>query len=157
MSVDRMSPQDALFLHVEDHVSHMHIASVAIFEGPPPQFEEVVAMINAKLALVTRYRQVVRFVPFDIGRPVWVDDPHFNIDYHVRHTALPAPGGEDGAAQARRPGDVPTARPFEASLGDLGRRGTRRGQLGDALQDPPRHGGRSCGDRSAGGDHGRNA
>jgi diacylglycerol O-acyltransferase / wax synthase len=89
-----MSPQDALFLHVEDSVSHMHIASVAIFEGPPPVFEDVVAMINAKLTLVARYRQVVRFVPFDIGRPVWVDDPHFNIDYHVRHTALPAPGGE---------------------------------------------------------------
>jgi diacylglycerol O-acyltransferase len=94
VSVDRMSPQDALFLHVEDSVSHMHIASVAIFEGPPPVFEDVVAMINAKLALVARYRQVVQFVPFDIGRPVWVDDPHFNIDYHVRHTALPAPGGE---------------------------------------------------------------
>ncbi len=95
MTVDRLSPQDALFLHVEDHVSHMHIASVAIFEGPPPPFEDIVAMINAKLALVARYRQVVRFVPFDIGRPVWVDDPHFNIDYHVRHTALPAPGGEE--------------------------------------------------------------
>ncbi len=94
MSVDRMSPQDALFLHVEDGVSHMHIASVAIFEGPPPAFEDIVSMINAKLALVARYRQVVRFVPFDIGRPVWVDDPHFNIEYHVRHTALPAPGGE---------------------------------------------------------------
>ncbi len=95
MSVDRLSPLDVSFLHIEDHVSHMHIASVAIFEGPPPPFEDIVAMINAKLALVARYRQVVRFVPFDIGRPVWVDDPHFNIDYHVRHTALPAPGGEE--------------------------------------------------------------
>ena len=94
MTVDRLSPMDASFLHVEDSVSHMHIASVAIFEGPPPAYDEVVAMVAGKLPLVRRYRQVVQFVPLDLGRPVWVDDPHFNIEYHVRHTALPAPGGE---------------------------------------------------------------
>ncbi len=95
MSVDRLSPLDASFLHVEDSVSHMHIASVAVLEGPSPPFADVVARVRGKLPLVPRYRQVVRFVPFDLGRPVWVDDPHFNIDYHLRHTALPAPGGED--------------------------------------------------------------
>ncbi|HEY7948055.1 MAG TPA: wax ester/triacylglycerol synthase family O-acyltransferase [Acidimicrobiales bacterium] len=89
-----MSPLDASFLHVEDSVSHMHIASVGVFEGPSPAFADIVARVRAKLPLVPRYRQVVRFVPFDLGRPVWVDDPHFNIDYHIRHTALPAPGGE---------------------------------------------------------------
>jgi WS/DGAT/MGAT family acyltransferase len=90
---------DSSFLHVEDAVSHMHIASVGIFEGPPPAYADLVAMINGKLPLVPRYRQVVRFVPLQLGRPVWVDDPHFNIEYHVRHTALPAPGGE---AELRR-------------------------------------------------------
>ncbi len=94
MCADRLSPLDASFLHIEDDVSHMHIASVAIFEGPQPPFEDIVAMVDAKLGLVPRYRQVVKFVPFDLGRPVWVDDPHFNIEYHLRHTALPAPGGE---------------------------------------------------------------
>ena len=94
MTTDRLSPQDASFLHIEDDVSHMHIASVAIFEGPHPAFADVVAMVDRKLGLVPRYRQVVQFVPFDLGRPVWVDDPHFNIEYHLRHTALPAPGGE---------------------------------------------------------------
>jgi diacylglycerol O-acyltransferase len=94
MSPDRLSPQDASFLHIEDDVSHMHIASISIFEGPPPPFEEVVAMVDAKLDLVPRYRQRVQWVPFELGRPVWVDDPHFNIEYHLRHTALPAPGGE---------------------------------------------------------------
>jgi diacylglycerol O-acyltransferase len=94
VSVDRLSPLDASFLHVEDGVSHMHIGSVSIFEGPPPDFIQIVEMIRAKLSLVPRYRQVVRFVPLDLGRPVWVDDPHFNLDYHLRHTALPAPGGE---------------------------------------------------------------
>ncbi len=94
MSTDRLSPLDASFLHLEDGVSHMHIGTVAIFEGPEPPFDDIVAMVEAKLALVPRYRQVVKFVPFELGRPVWVDDPHFNIEYHLRHTALPAPGGE---------------------------------------------------------------
>ena len=94
MGPDRLSPLDASFLHIEDGVSHMHIASVAIFEGPPPPFADVVEMVSAKLDLVPRYRQKVRFVPFQLGRPVWVDDVHFNIEYHLRHTALPSPGGE---------------------------------------------------------------
>ena len=94
MSTDRLSPLDASFLHIEDDVSHMHIASVAIFEGPQPAFADIVAMVDAKLALVPRYRQVVQFVPLELGRPVWADDPHFNIEDHLRHTALPAPGGE---------------------------------------------------------------
>jgi len=94
MNPDRMSPLDASFLHIEDAVSHMHIASVAIFEGPAPAYADVAGMVRSKLALVPRYRQVVRFVPFELGRPVWVDDPHFNLEYHIRHTALPPPGGE---------------------------------------------------------------
>ncbi len=93
--MDRMSPLDATFLHVEDGISHMHIASCAIFEGPAPDYDEVVALIRSKLPLVPRYRQRVRFVPGGLGRPVWVDDPHFRIEYHVRHTALPSPGSDD--------------------------------------------------------------
>jgi WS/DGAT/MGAT family acyltransferase len=92
--VDRLSPLDASFLHIEDDVSHMHIASVAIFEGPAPGYEELVDMVASKLPLVPRYRQVVKFVPLDLGRPVWVDDPHFNPTYHLRHTALAPPGGD---------------------------------------------------------------
>jgi diacylglycerol O-acyltransferase len=89
-----MSPLDASFLHVEDAVTHMHIGSVGIFEGPPPGPGDVRAAIAQRLPLVPRYRQKVRFVPLALGRPTWVDDPHFNLEYHVRRTALPAPGGE---------------------------------------------------------------
>ncbi len=96
---DRLSPLDSSFLNIEDGVSHMHIASIGIFEGPAPRIEDLVSMIASKLGYVPRYRQVVERVPGDLGRPVWVDDPHFNIDYHVRHTALPPPGGE---AELRR-------------------------------------------------------
>lgn len=92
--MESMSPQDAMFLHVENDVTPMHIGGVSIFEGPPPPFEELRAMVESKLDLTPRYRQKVRFVPFGMGEPVWVDDPHFNIDYHLRHSAVPAPGAE---------------------------------------------------------------
>ncbi|MGA2321617.1 MAG: wax ester/triacylglycerol synthase family O-acyltransferase [Solirubrobacteraceae bacterium] len=92
--MQRLSALDASFLEVEDAVTHMHIGSVALFEGPAPRYEELRAMVLGKLALVPRYRQIVRFVALSAGRPVWVDDPHFNLDYHLRATGLPAPGGE---------------------------------------------------------------
>jgi WS/DGAT/MGAT family acyltransferase len=92
--MDRMSPLDASFLHIEDAVSHMHIGSVAIFEGPAPEYEAFERMVAGKLPLVPRYRQKVRFVPFQLGRPVWADDPHFTLHYHLRHTALAPPGGD---------------------------------------------------------------
>jgi WS/DGAT/MGAT family acyltransferase len=95
VAMQTMSPLDASFLHVEDAVTHMHIGSVGIFEGPVPSPEDVRRAIASRLPLVPRYRQKVRFVPLALGRPTWVDDPHFNIDYHVRRTALPAPGGDD--------------------------------------------------------------
>jgi diacylglycerol O-acyltransferase / wax synthase len=97
--MDRLSPLDASFLHIEDDVNHMHIGSIGIFEGPSPAYEELTATVGGRLSLVPRYRQRVMPVPFSLGRPVWVDDPHFNIEYHLRHTALPAPGGE---AELRR-------------------------------------------------------
>jgi len=93
--VDAMSVQDAAFLHIEDGNNPMHIGSVAVLEGPAPAYGEIVRLIAAKLPLVPRYRQKVRFAPAGIGRPVWVDDPHFQILYHIRHTAVPPPGGRD--------------------------------------------------------------
>ncbi len=93
--MDALSSLDASFLYIENEFNHMHVAVVGIFEGPPPGSKEVEEMISSKLHLVPRYRQKVRFVPFDIGRPVWSDDHHFNLKYHVRHTALPAPGSEE--------------------------------------------------------------
>jgi diacylglycerol O-acyltransferase / wax synthase len=93
--METMSALDASFLHVEDAVSHMHIGSVGIFEGPAPKQDEVLAAVAAKLHLVPRYRQHVRFPPLALARPIWVDDRHFHLDYHVRRTALPSPGGDE--------------------------------------------------------------
>jgi diacylglycerol O-acyltransferase / wax synthase len=93
--METMSALDASFLHVEDAVSHMHMGSVGIFEGPAPPQDVVLAAVAGKLHLVPRYRQRVRFPPLALARPIWVDDSHFHLDYHVRRTALPAPGGDE--------------------------------------------------------------
>src|SRR6476620_1451569 len=96
MANDRLTALDSSFLHLEDNQpSHMHVASVTIFEGPAPDYQAFVDGIAARLHLVPRYRQKLAFVPFGHGRPKWVDDPTFNIRYHVRATALPPPGGEE--------------------------------------------------------------
>ena len=90
-----MSAQDASFLHIEDENNPMHIGSVVVIEGPPASYGDIVRAVAAKLPRVPRYRQRVRFVPMELGRPVWTDDPHFQILYHVRQTALPGPGGDE--------------------------------------------------------------
>jgi diacylglycerol O-acyltransferase / wax synthase len=90
--MERLSPMDVSFLDQEKRGSHMHIGAVMIFEGPPPTYADFRAHIESRLHLVPRYRQKLAYPRFEMGRPMWVDDPRFNIEYHVRHTALPSPG-----------------------------------------------------------------
>src|ERR671910_1365150 len=92
---DRLSAVDASFLAQEKQASHMHGGALATFDGPPPARAELCAHLEARLGLVPRYRQKLAFPRLDAGRPFWVDDPTFNLDYHVRHTALPKPGSAD--------------------------------------------------------------
>ncbi len=94
MGINRLSGLDASFLHLERDGAHMHVASTMVLAGPCPSYEEFRELIRSRLHLVPRFRQKLRDVPFQQGRPIWVDDPHFNLDYHVRHTALPAPGDD---------------------------------------------------------------
>ena len=91
--MDRLSPMDVSFLDQEKEGSHMHIGAVMIFDGPPPPYEDLRAHVESRLHLVPRYRQKLAYPPAQMGRPFWIDDPRFNIEYHVRHTALPSPGG----------------------------------------------------------------
>jgi diacylglycerol O-acyltransferase / wax synthase len=91
---DRLTGLDSSFLHLETPSAHMHVAGVMLFDGSPPEHEELIEAIESRLHLVPRYRQRLAFVPFGQGRPRWVDDPHLNLHYHVRSTALPAPGTE---------------------------------------------------------------
>ena len=92
---DRLTGLDSSFLHLERDSAHMHVAGCMVFDGDPPAYNELVEQILSRLHLVPRYRQRLAFVPLNQGRPVWVDDPHFNVRFHVRHTALPSPGGDE--------------------------------------------------------------
>ena len=91
---DRLTGLDASFLAFERQGAHMHVGSLLVFEGPSPSYDELLAHVESRLHLVPRYRQRLAFPPFGAGRPRWVDDPHFNLSYHVRHSALPEPGGD---------------------------------------------------------------
>ncbi len=92
---DRLTAVDASFLAQEGVDAHMHVGAVLVFEGPPPDYADFCTQIRSRLHLVPRYRQKLAFPPLETGRPLWVDDRTFNLEYHVRHTALPAPGSED--------------------------------------------------------------
>ncbi len=93
--MEHMGVMDAGFLHMERTGIPLHVGSLMVFEGPAPSYDEVKDALESRLFLVPRYRQKVRTVPLHLSTPAWVDDPHFSIDYHVRHSALPAPGDGD--------------------------------------------------------------
>jgi diacylglycerol O-acyltransferase len=92
---DRLTAVDASFLAQEGSNAHMHIGAVMVFEGPPPAFRDFANHVRGRLHLVPRYRQKLAVPPLETGRPLWVDDPNFNLEYHLRHTALPTPGEEE--------------------------------------------------------------
>lgn len=91
-TMEEMSGLDAAFLYLETPSSPMHIGSLAVLEGSL-QFEEFRELLSSRLHLVRSFRQRLVNIPLGLDRPYWVDDPHFNIDFHLHHTALPRPGG----------------------------------------------------------------
>ncbi|TFV66327.1 UNVERIFIED_ORG: wax ester/triacylglycerol synthase family O-acyltransferase [Bacillus sp. AZ43] len=90
--VERLSRLDASFLYLEEPDTPMHVGGVLVLERPPGGVEALAALIEARLPLVPRYRQRVAEVPGHLADPVWVDDPEFDIAYHVRRSGLPRPG-----------------------------------------------------------------
>jgi diacylglycerol O-acyltransferase len=93
--MERLSALDVSFLTNESSSSHMHVGAIAIFEGPPPSYDDLAEHITSRLHLVPRFRQKLAFPPAPTGRPFWVDDSSFNLTYHLRHSALPSPGSEE--------------------------------------------------------------
>ena len=94
---DRLSALDVSFLYLEETTTPMHVGGVAIFEEPEQGFDHdrLVQLIKHRIAFVPRYRQRVRWVPGRAANPVWVDDEHFDVTYHVRRSALPRPGSDE--------------------------------------------------------------
>jgi WS/DGAT/MGAT family acyltransferase len=97
--LDRLTAVDASFLTNEKANAHMHVGAILIFEGPPPKYVDLVEHVRGRLSQVPRFRQRLVVPPLEAGRPLWADDVNFNLSYHIRHTALPEPGGE---AQLKR-------------------------------------------------------
>ncbi len=151
---DRLSPLDASFLFAEHRTAAMHVGAVMTFAPPehgPFDPDAFIELIGRRLPLVPRYRQKVRDVPGHLGLPVWVDDPDFDLAFHVRRSALPAPGTERGAARAGRAAAGPPARPVPPAVGGLPDRGPGRRPVRGGHQDPPRHGRRAGLDGHRGG------
>src|SRR5438270_4177002 len=102
MAYDRLSGLDASFLHLESEAQSMHVGSLASFERAPFfdeagsfRLEDAREVILSRLHLVPRFRKKLMTVPLGQGRPIWVDDHDFDLNYHVRLTALPKPGSEE--------------------------------------------------------------
>jgi diacylglycerol O-acyltransferase len=98
---DRLTAQDNTFLLAETPKAHMHVSSTLIYEAGPLSnedggidFDRIKKATDGYLHLIPRYRQKLYFIPLE-NHAVWVDDKHFSLDYHVRHTALPKPGSDD--------------------------------------------------------------
>ena len=108
MTIQRLSALDAQFLYLERPEVHMHVAGIAILDpSTRPDgrltIDDIVDLIGKRIHQVPRFRQKIVSSPLGIGRPVWVDDPHFDPSFHIRHAALPAPGGpKELAAQVQR-------------------------------------------------------
>ncbi len=98
---DRLSSLDVSFLYLEGRTTPMHVGGLLVLQPPSADghrtfdYERLVALIEERIALVPRYRQKIRTVPGHLANPVWVDDPEFDISFHVRRSALPKPGSDE--------------------------------------------------------------
>ncbi|HET6731322.1 WS/DGAT/MGAT family O-acyltransferase [Mycobacterium sp.] len=94
--VTRLSAPDASFYHLENTSTPMYVGSLSILRKPRSglSYETLLATVEARMPQIPRYRQKVREVALGLARPVWVDDPDFDITYHIRRSALPSPGSD---------------------------------------------------------------
>ena len=100
--MERLSGMDAAFLALETETMHMHVGAVMVFDPSSPDggldiparyFDRLRALVEERIHLVPPFRRRVVRVPFGLNHPVWVEDPHFELDHHLHRASLPAPGG----------------------------------------------------------------
>ena len=94
----RLSVQDSAFIYFERDESPLNVGSIGVYEGRIP-FQRVVDHLNSRIRAIPRYRQRLMFVPFNIARPTWEDDPNFDILDHIHRVSLPSPGDDDQLAR----------------------------------------------------------
>src|SRR4051794_28891263 len=101
--MERLSGLDASFLYFETPSMHMHVCATIMFDPSSVKdgysFENVKEMLRGRLHLVPPFRRRLMAVPFNLHHPVWIEDPDFDLDYHVRRAAVPAPGGPEELAE----------------------------------------------------------
>jgi len=96
--MDQLSPQDAQFLYMESEDNHIHVTAVAVFDpstvpgGKLVRFKDIIAHLEERLHMSPVFRRRLERVPFELDFPYWVDDEHFDLEYHIQHTRLPKPG-----------------------------------------------------------------
>jgi WS/DGAT/MGAT family acyltransferase len=96
--MDQLSPQDAQFLYMESRDNHIHVTAVAVFDpstvpgGDVVRFKDILAHIRSRLHMSPLFRRRLVRVPLELDFPYWVDDEHFDLEYHVQHSRLPKPG-----------------------------------------------------------------
>ena len=151
--MQRLTGLDASFLQLETPSSHMHVASLGIFDPSEVEggvsLESVIKIYEGRLHLAPPFRRRLAHVPFGLHHPIWIEDPDFDIHNHVRHTAIPAPGGTRELSNlVSRLVALPLDR-IAAAVGDLAHRGPRGRQRRPAHQGPPRRHRRRVGQRAA--------
>ncbi len=93
--MEYLTPLDETFMYLERDNLPMHIGSLLILEGPHPSHRELLEFLEGRLDQLPRHRQIIGRIPLHLGPPAWLDDQHFDLQYHVRHTAVPAPGSDE--------------------------------------------------------------
>ena len=142
---DRLTALDYSFLALEKPNAYMHVASTQIYDAGPMRLEDggidaekFRKLTAAAIHQIPRYRQKLAYIPIE-NHPVWVDDPDFNIDYHLRHTALPPARLGRAAEAAVRAHHAAAPRSLAAAVGDVARRGARGRPLRRHLEGAPLH------------------
>ena len=137
---ERLRPRDLAMLAGESPSTPRHNATVEIFEPGDSGFDyaALVELVADRISFVPRYRQKLASVPGHLANPAWVDDPDFDLGYHVRRSALPRPGSHEQLLELVARIVVPAARPAPAAVGGLLRRGPRAAAGSPCCRSPTR-------------------
>ncbi len=101
--MERLTGLDAAFLYLENPTNHMHVAMTMVLDPETVpggySFDTIKDFIGGRLHLVPPFRRRLVEVPLNLAHPVWIEDPDFDLDFHIRRIGCPAPGGRRELAE----------------------------------------------------------